>query len=83
MPPHPPSLDLAILPPTPPPPPSHLIHQVTEAMNGEEALSILEEESNMPDVILLDVMMPGMSGYDVRASVVHPMGLHALCGVKK
>ncbi len=31
--------------------------------NGEEALSILGEY--YPDIILLDIMMPGMSGYDV------------------
>ena len=34
-------------------------------MDGEEALSFLEKEEDLPDIILLDVMMPGMSGYQV------------------
>ncbi len=33
------------------------------AVNGDEALSILNDYH--PDIILLDIMMPGMSGYDV------------------
>lgn len=33
------------------------------AVNGNEALSILSDYH--PDIILLDIMMPGMSGYDV------------------
>ncbi|GAX76579.1 hypothetical protein CEUSTIGMA_g4025.t1 [Chlamydomonas eustigma] len=41
------------------------MYEVTLAMNGEEALEILQHSEAMPDVILLDVMMPGMSGYDV------------------
>ena len=37
-------------------------HRVTEAENGERALELAQEE---PDVILLDVMMPGLDGYEV------------------
>jgi putative two-component system response regulator len=36
---------------------------VVTAASGEEALEKVEAES--PDLILLDIMMPGMSGYDV------------------
>jgi len=36
---------------------------VLTAMNGEEALSVVEKET--PDIILLDVMMPGMDGFEV------------------
>ncbi len=37
--------------------------EVIEAANGEEAVHLAEKEA--PDVIILDVMMPGMDGYDV------------------
>jgi CheY-like chemotaxis protein len=36
---------------------------VTEAENGEDALSRVQE--GRPDLILLDVMMPGMDGFAV------------------
>ena len=36
---------------------------VATATNGEEALEKIESES--PDLVLLDIMMPGLSGYDV------------------
>jgi len=38
-------------------------YAVTTANNGEEALARLA--ADMPDIVLLDVMMPGLSGYDV------------------
>ena len=38
-------------------------YQVCTAANGEEALAQVAKER--PDLVLLDVMMPGMSGYDV------------------
>ena len=36
---------------------------VATAANGEEALAKVAAEA--PDIVLLDVMMPGLSGYDV------------------
>jgi CheY-like chemotaxis protein len=38
-------------------------HTIISASSGEEALRILEKES--PDLILLDIMMPGMDGWEV------------------
>jgi signal transduction histidine kinase/DNA-binding response OmpR family regulator len=37
------------------------------AASGEEALALIARQP--PDLILLDVMMPGMSGYDVAAKI--------------
>ncbi len=39
-------------------------YQIRIATSGEQALSIAASE-NPPDLILLDVMMPGMDGYEV------------------
>jgi class 3 adenylate cyclase len=38
-------------------------YAVTTAQSGEEALAKLA--ADVPDIVLLDVMMPGLSGYDV------------------
>lgn len=38
-------------------------YKISAALNGEQALKILENAK--PDLILLDVMMPGLSGFDV------------------
>jgi PleD family two-component response regulator len=38
-------------------------YEVSVAMDGESALEIVEEEP--PDLILLDIMMPDMDGYEV------------------
>lgn len=40
------------------------IYKVKVANSGEKALKYLQGDDK-PDLILLDIMMPGMSGYDV------------------
>ncbi|WP_394801764.1 MULTISPECIES: response regulator [Tenacibaculum] len=41
-----------------------LDHTIHEAKNGEEALKILEDKSKFPDLILLDLNMPKISGIE-------------------
>lgn len=40
-------------------------YEVTTASDGQEVLDSLEAAANGPDVILLDAMMPRLSGQDV------------------
>jgi two-component system, sensor histidine kinase and response regulator len=42
-------------------------HEIQLVDNGPEALSIVEKSP--PDLILLDVMMPGMNGYEVASRI--------------
>jgi CheY-like chemotaxis protein len=42
-------------------------HQVTSARSGEDA--IVQMTSATPDLVLMDVGMPGLSGYDVARRV--------------
>ncbi|OGG59737.1 hypothetical protein A2765_04070 [Candidatus Kaiserbacteria bacterium RIFCSPHIGHO2_01_FULL_56_24] len=39
------------------------------ARDGEEALKVLEED--VPDILLLDLVLPGMSGFDVLEKMKH------------
>ena len=41
-----------------------LKHTIYEAKNGEEALSFLEDRTNIPDIILLDLNMPKINGIE-------------------
>jgi CheY-like chemotaxis protein len=41
-----------------------LKHTIHEAKNGEEALNFLEDKANIPDIILLDLNMPKISGIE-------------------
>ena len=41
--------------------------EVIEASDGEEALRLARSET--PDLVLLDVMMPGMSGWEVCRAI--------------
>ncbi len=41
-----------------------LKHTVHEAINGDEALSFLNGEGKLPDIILLDLNMPKINGIE-------------------
>jgi PAS domain S-box-containing protein len=58
-------------------------HEVATATNGEETLECLD--TFKPEVVLLDINMPGMSGYEVATRIraqpqYHPIMLVALTG---
>jgi len=42
-------------------------YQFQTAVNGEEALVLVAQHP--PDLILLDVMMPGLNGYEVATAI--------------
>lgn len=42
---------------------------VRTAESGEEALDILQEQGWRPDLLMVDVMMPGLTGPDVLAAL--------------
>ncbi|MCX6663364.1 MAG: response regulator [Euryarchaeota archaeon] len=43
-------------------------YQVIGVDSGEKCLQVLDGD-HLPDLILLDIMMPGMSGWDVAARI--------------
>ncbi|MCA0329940.1 MAG: response regulator [Actinobacteria bacterium] len=51
-------------------------YEVVEAEDGPEALALMGQQR--PDLVLLDIMMPGMSGIDVLAQVRSDVALHDL-----
>lgn len=39
-------------------------HKITTAANGEEAVELTKNASPLPDLIMMDVRMPKMTGYE-------------------
>lgn len=39
-------------------------HEIIEANNGEEALELLHDQDNKPDIIVLDLNMPKLNGIE-------------------
>ncbi len=52
-------------------------YTIVSATNGEEALAVIESEGK-PDIILLDVMMPRMTGYEVCEKICEQYELDEL-----
>jgi len=54
-------------------------HTVMEASLGEEALGLLREQVPPPDLLLTDIVMPGMNGLALAAQAHKILpGLHVL-----
>ncbi|MBC8100781.1 MAG: response regulator [Armatimonadetes bacterium] len=44
-------------------------HQVTIAINGKEGLTKLDQATTIPDLILTDIKMPEMGGWEFLATI--------------
>jgi two-component system response regulator MtrA len=53
-------------------------HEVLSAVNGQDALRLVPAACPGLDLLLLDVMMPGLSGFDVLASLRQDAATQAL-----
>jgi len=51
-------------------------HEVVTATNGEEAVQVAQKEA--PDLIILDVRMPCMTGYDACRAIKSDPALNAV-----
>ena len=52
-------------------------YRISEAESGEKAIELFEKYDDI-DLVLLDIMMPGMSGYDVCESIRAKHPVHEL-----
>ena len=46
-----------------------LNHKIIEANNGEDALKLLENKEELPDIILLDLNMPKINGIEFLSMI--------------
>ena len=44
-------------------------YEVIKAKDGKECIELLNQLSEIPDLVLLDIMMPEISGWDVAAKI--------------
>lgn len=51
-------------------------HQVVEAVNGEEGILKIKEEK--PDLVLIDLILPGIDGFEVLRQVKENSGTSAI-----
>lgn len=51
-------------------------YRVTEAQTGPQALSILQSQT--PDLIVLDIMLPGVDGFSITRRLRHPADANPL-----
>ena len=51
-------------------------YRVSTASDGHEALALAKKQ--LPDLILLDVMMPGKSGWEVARAIKQDPATHAI-----
>ncbi|GGP22067.1 HD-GYP domain-containing protein [Silvimonas iriomotensis] len=45
------------------------LYHLKVANSGAKALALINSSTELPDLILLDIMMPGLSGYDVASAL--------------